>query len=81
MRRIFTIGSIIVLALIGIVIICITTFVIKPKDKVNAAEEYTLTVNKVSTISVYVSGQGVKLKNSNLDVYVYTVEENTEVII
>lgn len=37
MRRIFTIGSIIVLALIGIVIICITTFVIKPKDKVNAA--------------------------------------------
>lgn len=81
MRRIFTIGSIIVLALIGIVIICITTFVIKPKDKVNAAEEYTLTVNKVSTISVYVSGQGVKLKNSNLDVDVYTVEENTEVII
>lgn len=81
MRKIFTIGSIVMSAFIGIVVICLIAFIIKPQEKVNAAEEYTLTVNKVSTISVYVSGQGVKLKDSTLDVDTYIVEENTEVTI
>ena len=75
MRKIFTIGSIVMSAFIGIVVICLIAFIIKPQEKVNAAEEYTLTVNKVSTISVYVSGQGVKLKDSTLDVDTYIVEE------
>ena len=52
MRRIFTIGSIIVLALIGIVIICITTFVIKPKDKV-AIDGKTLRMMKLEYYRFY----------------------------
>ena len=44
MRKIFTIGSIVMSAFIGIVVICLIAFIIKPQEKVNAAEEYTLTV-------------------------------------
>ena len=65
MRKIFTIGSIVMSAFIGIVVICLIAFIIKPQEKVNAAEEYTLTVNKVSTISVYVSGQDRKSTRLN----------------
>ena len=37
-----------------------------------SAGEYTITVNKVSTVSVYVSGPGVMLESSNTDKDVYS---------
>lgn len=46
-------------------------------DKTISAGEYTITVNKVSTVSVYVSGPGVVLESSNTDQDVYRVDAGT----
>lgn len=46
-------------------------------DKTVSAGEYTITVNKVSTVSVYVSGPGVMLESTDTDKDVYRVDQGT----
>lgn len=48
-------------------------------DKTLSAGEHTITVNKVSTVSVYLSGPGVILESSNKDKDVYKVDTGTNV--
>lgn len=48
-------------------------------DKTLSAGEHTITVNKVSTVSVYLSGPGVILESSNKDKDVYKVDTGTTV--
>ena len=47
-------------------------------NKTVAAGEVTLTVNKISTVSVYASGPGVTLIRSNNNEDVYEIEKELE---
>lgn len=62
--------------LIAVIVTAITINIFKT-DKTMSAGEYTITVNKVSTVSVYVSGPGVMLESSNTDKDVYRVDGGT----
>lgn len=63
-----------------IVLIATTlTIVLFGPDKTVSTGEYTVTVNKVSTVSVYVSGPGVILESSNNDKDVYKVDQGTDI--
>ena len=63
-----------------IVLIAITlVFSLFRPDKTYAAGENTITVKKVSTVTVYVSGPGVVLESSNNNTDVYKVDQNSPV--
>ena len=62
--------------LIAVIVTAFTINIFKT-DKTVSAGEYTITVNKVSTVSVYVSGPGVMLESSNTDKDVYRVDGGT----
>lgn len=64
-----------------LIVLIATTLVINifKTDKTISAGEHTITVNKVSTVSVYLSGPGVILESSNKDKDVYKVDTGTNV--
>lgn len=78
-EKLFSIGSVSALVVLLIAVFTIVIFVIQPKSSVSAAGEYTLIVNKVSTISVYVSGQGVEMQTSTDATDTYIVDANSVV--
>ena len=82
-RKFYMIGSAILLIMITITIVSLFSIWRKP-IKTNAADEkYTVTVSKVSTVSVYVTGEGVTLKNddSSSQFTEYEVTANTDVVL
>lgn len=64
--------------LIVLIATALVIFLIRP-NKTVAAGEHTVTVKKVSTVSIYVSGPGVFLESSDNNVDVYKVDTNTDV--
>lgn len=64
-----------------LIVLIATTLVINifKTDKTISAGEHTITVNKLSTVSVYLSGPGVILESSNKDKDVYKVDTGTTV--
>ncbi|MGM9899204.1 MAG: hypothetical protein ACI32E_01335 [Bacilli bacterium] len=83
-KTFYTIGSIILLGLIIITTLVIVGLTFKKPSGIHAETEdaYIITVEKTSTVKVYVSGVGVKdITNSETDYSLekYSVEKGTEV--
>ena len=82
-KKIYIIGSFIMVLLIGISIFLIG--MLSNNTKKPQAEEnlnvYTIKVPKITVVSIYVTGQGVKKTSSTIYEDIYTVEEGTEVVL
>lgn len=81
-KKFYIVGSTILLIMITITITSLFSIWRKP-TKISAADEkYIITVSNVSTVSIYVTGEGVKLKSDDSvsQITEYEVEANTEVV-
>lgn len=80
-RKIYIIGSTTLIIIMSLILILGFTLVNKP-TKVNAADnKYTITVTKVTTVSIYVTGENVELKSENISNSVYEVTGNSEFVL
>lgn len=82
-KRIYIIGSFIMVLLIGLSIFLIG--MLSNNTKKPQAEDgsvyYTIKVPKITVVSIYVTGQGVNKTSSTLYEDTYTVEEGTKVVL
>lgn len=80
-RKIYIIGTTALIIIMSLALISLFTIANKP-TKVSAADnKYTITVTKVTTISIYVTGEDVKLKSDSLSNSVYEVSGNKEFVL
>lgn len=78
-RKLYSILSVVLTVLI-IICFCSIIFLVNEDNEIKAASnKYEITIDKLSTVSVYISGTGVSLKEVDNNVKVYYVEENTEI--
>ena len=82
-KKLYIVGSIVLLIMIGFTIVSTLMLTNKP-TKINAADtKYTISVSKVSTVSVYVTGEDVIEKEdaSTESMLIYEVKANSSVIL
>lgn len=79
-RRIYLVGSIVLTILIGITVLCIG-IVLNQENSYAESETYKVSVNKISTVSVYVTGQDVEKNNieSNSKYDIYNVKKDATI--
>lgn len=79
-HNLYSISTIILTILTIISLSLLILLIVRPNKNIKAASTtYDITIDKISTVSVYISGPGVTLKETNNNVNVYSVEENTEI--
>ncbi len=77
MKKVKWIVSFLCSALI-ITIVSIMLFYVSKPNAVDASGSYTITVEKTTAGTIYVTGEGVTLKSQTSTTDIYEVEENTE---
>lgn len=80
-KRLYIVGSTILIACCMIMIIILFSIYQKPLNVKADDEKCTVSVTKVSTVSIYVTGSGVKLISDDVSKSIYEVEKNTQVIL
>lgn len=80
-KKLYLIGTVILAALICFTIILIYNVTSKKSSSIAADDKVTVTVNKINTVSIYVSGDNVKKLDSNLSKDIYEVDKGSTVVL
>ncbi len=77
-KKLYKWASLIIIS-VSVFIIVLFFVLLKKTMQINASDQqYTITINKVSTVSIYITGSGVKLVSDDISKSIYQVDENTE---